>query len=311
MSSERTVVISLASPDRFDRIRSQHAELRRLHPDRFDDGSLRHVVCLLAPGASAESVLADHAGALPATIDTTAADASGGKVRLGAARNAGAAAAIELGASLLVFLDADCLPGDHLLARYENAAGTAKGDAAGREGTATRRLLLGPVTYLTEEETEGLAASAPVIPHPHPARPDPNDGEVVDVDPDATAEGSGAPDPFALFWSLSFACSPEVFARIGGFDETYAGYGGEDTDFAFAARRAGVGLRWVGGAHAFHRYHPVSSPPVEHVADIVANARIFFDRWRIWPMEGWLHAFRDLGLVTFDARSGWRLTAEG
>ncbi|MBE8147290.1 hypothetical protein IOD13_18975 [Brevibacterium casei] len=30
----------------------------------------------------------------------------------------------------------------------------------------------------------------------------------------------------------------------------------------------------------------MSSPPVEHVADIVANARIFFDRWRIWPMEG-------------------------
>ncbi|MBE8147289.1 hypothetical protein IOD13_18970 [Brevibacterium casei] len=116
--------------------------------------------------------------------------------------------------------------------------------AAGRDGTATRRLLLGPVTYLTEEETEGLAASAPVIPHPHPARPDPNDGEVVDVDPDATADGPGAPDPFALFWSLSFACRPEVFARIGGFDETYAGYGGEDTDFAFGRQegRGGTAL---------------------------------------------------------------------
>jgi hypothetical protein len=39
------------------------------------------------------------------------------------------------------------------------------------------------------------------------------------------------------------------------------------------------------------------TPPVEHLPDIVANAHRFRARWRRWPMEGWLSAFADAGLV--------------
>ncbi|MFZ8507337.1 hypothetical protein ACO1M3_14115, partial [Staphylococcus aureus] len=43
-------------------------------------------------------------------------------LRVGAGRNAAAAAAIAEGAELLVFLDVDCLPGPEVFARYADAA---------------------------------------------------------------------------------------------------------------------------------------------------------------------------------------------
>ena len=71
------------------------------------------------------------------------------------------------------------------------------------------------------------------------------------------------------------------------------------------ARRQGVDLVWVGGAHAYHQHHPVSSPPVEHLDDILRNAATYHRRWGEWPMEGWLQAFAERGLVTYDG-SAWR-----
>jgi hypothetical protein len=59
-------------------------------------------------------------------------------------------------------------------------------------------------------------------------------------------------------------------------------------------------MRWVGGAHAFHQFHPVSDPPVEHVHDIVRNAKVFHQRWGWWPMSNWLNAFEQRGLITRD-----------
>ena len=64
-------------------------------------------------------------------------------------------------------------------------------------------------------------------------------------------------------------------------------------------------MRWVGGAIAFHQYHEVSAPPVEHLESILRNARVFHRRWGWWPMPGWLNRFAELGLVRFDARDGW------
>ena len=56
-------------------------------------------------------------------------------------------------------------------------------------------------------------------------------------------------------------------------------------------------LAWVGGANAFHQYHPVSRPPVEHLVDIVRNATLYHQRWGQWPMAGWLEEFARRGLV--------------
>ena len=35
-------------------------------------------------------------------------------------------------------------------------------------------------------------------------------------------------------------------------------------------------------------------------ADIVRNARYFQRRWQRWPMEGWLRAFADRGLIRWN-----------
>jgi N-acetylglucosaminyl-diphospho-decaprenol L-rhamnosyltransferase len=193
---------------------------------------------------------------------------------LARARNLGIA---EAEADLVACLDVDCLPEPQMLAAYRAA-----------EDRYSGRLLAGPVGRLkpfggdapTPRQLEASRAAAREGP-----RPVPRDG--------TTRHESR----YELFWSLSFALTKETHERIGGFDEAYVGYGGEDTDYALRAKRAGVRLAWVGGAWAHHQHHEISSPPVEHLDDIVANAERFHARWGVWPMEGWLRAFAEQGLI--------------
>jgi GT2 family glycosyltransferase len=116
-------------------------------------------------------------------------------------------------------------------------------------------------------------------------------------------------DDLRLFWSLSFALSSAHWVELGGFDETYVGYGGEDTDFAMRLGRNGGRLYWLGGATAYHQYHDVEDPPRRHLADIVRNSNLFHARWGEFPMGGWLDAFAAEGLITLSGRPPrWALT---
>lgn len=207
-------------------------------------------------------------------------EAGGGRLPVARARNTGADTALCAGADLLVFLDVDCMAGVNLLRRYRQAASEPEHAAA---------LLCGPVTYLPPPGPVGYPLSeVDALADPHPARPAPGSRDII------------AADDLSLFWSLSFAVTSPTWRRIGGFCERYQGYGGEDTDFAQCAAAAGVGMRWVGGAHAFHQHHPVSDPPVEHLDDILLNCNIFHERWGWWPMSGWLDAFEDRALIRRD-----------
>ena len=204
---------------------------------------------------------------------------------LAAARNRGAEVALARGADTLVFLDVDCLADPALVEAYVDAV---------RDEPAT--VWSGPVTYLAPPPDGGYDLDTlSALDAPHPARPAPEPGERIP---------GGDPD---LFWSLSFACSAEAWRRTGGFCEDYVGYGGEDTDFARVVVDAGLGLGWVGAARAYHQWHPVSRPPVEHVDDIVRNAEIFRSRWGTTPMLGWLDAFEERGLVRRDDSGRWHV----
>jgi GT2 family glycosyltransferase len=207
-----------------------------------------------------------------------------GPLQVGSARNTGALAALNYGAQLLVFLDVDCIPGRNMLSRYHAAAVSPEHHNA---------LLCGPVTYLPppRDRKTGYPTVLEPMTDPHPARPAPGDDDVV------------ASTDHELFWSLSFALTSSTWRAVGGFCEQYRGYGAEDTDFGQTARHAGVPMRWVGGAHAYHQFHPVSNPPVEHVDDIVRNATIFHQRWGWWPMADWLNAFEQRGLIKRDSQS--------
>ena len=264
-----TAVVSLCSTPRLSHVRHQLAALA-LHRD------VHRIVVWLGddapPRLDAETVLRVPPGAAG--------------LRLSAARNAGAAAAVGAGAELIVFLDADCVPGPDLIGLYRAAS-----------ESHPNAVLCGPVTYLPPgipaNDTRALATAT----DPHAARPNPAPGRVQR----ATA------GEYELFWSLSFAVTSQTWTRTGGFDDGYEGYGGEDTDFAFSLRRDGIPMMWVGGAHAYHQHHTTSSPPWQHFDDILRNGARFADRWGEWPMTGWLEAFADAGAVRWDG-STWRRT---
>ncbi|MDQ1135665.1 N-acetylglucosaminyl-diphospho-decaprenol L-rhamnosyltransferase [Microbacterium sp. SORGH_AS 1204] len=196
--------------------------------------------------------------------------------RVGEGRNRAAAAAITAGAELLVFLDVDCLPGPDLLTAYR-AAADAHPEA----------LLAGAVTYLASVQRPEGARDLPFLTRPHRARP---------ALPAGRTRAATAAE-YDLFWSLSFAVTPGTWNRIGGFHPGYEGYGAEDTDLGWTARARNVEMRWVGGADAYHQWHPVSSPPWQHLDDILRNGAAFHERWGVWPMGGWLDAFAAAGAI--------------
>lgn len=225
---------------------------------------------------------------------TTVVDvrSEGPHLPLAAARNAAARTAIGLGADVLVLLDVDCLPSRRLVERYVQAC------LRPRRGTGPT-IFAGAVHYLPPRPdaqprytAQDLARS-----EAHPARPIP---------------GAGAPDRVGdprLLWSLSMALTPADWQVVGGFDEGYVGYGGEDTDYGMRLAAAGGRLVWIGGAVAYHQYHDVDDPPRQHLPDIVRNANRFFTRWGWFPMEGWLAAFEEEGLITRAVRPPrWVLT---
>ncbi|WP_288813530.1 glycosyltransferase family 2 protein [uncultured Corynebacterium sp.] len=260
------IVVSIATADRAERIAEQHRHLMQCGEE------VRHGVVTMGtqsfhvPGVD---VIA-HVEETP--------------VNLARARNlAGDWAASQDARGAVVFLDADCLPGKSLLKNYRAAL------LDNRDSVVT-----GPVTYLPEG-ADLRPEALPAQRQPHAARPDPAPGEILR----STAE------QYDVFWSLSFAITAEKWRDVretfGGFDEAFTGYGGEDTDFAWQLREHDIPLLWVGGADAFHMWHPVSSPPWEHLRDIVTNANLFHGKWGKWPMGGWLDAFERAGAIRLRA----------
>ena len=287
-----TAVITLVH-GRHDHLRALIAGLAAgtALPERFVVVSLGdEKVAEVARAACAGTPLVPEVVALP---DLTGAEG----LALAAARNLGAATAAEQGCVRAIFLDVDCIPGAGLVARYHDALRLRRDEGAPEEPPT---VYAGPVTYLPPTDGEGYdLARLPELRSPHPARPAPADGEQM--------EG----DDLRLFWSLSFAVTLADYDRIGGFCEQYTGYGGEDTDFAMALGAADGRLVWLGGADAYHQYHPTSSPPTQHLHDIVRNANLFTSRWGRPAMEGWLAAFAERGLAHHDEQSGrWVVTSE-
>ncbi|MCM2373666.1 glycosyltransferase family 2 protein [Aporhodopirellula aestuarii] len=207
-------------------------------------------------------------------VITNRVDGDGKTLPLAHARNL---AANLSQSEYMVFLDVDCIAAPGMLREFEVALETSD------------RLWMGSPRYLPAGATlqdwsmEELAQSA----IPHPIQPRLSTGELRES------------DEYEKFWSLCFAVSNQTFAKIGGFEESFAGYGAEDTDFAFAARDAGVPFGFA-CAIAYHQHHAVCKPPLNHFDAIVRNAIQFRRRWNVWPMESWLNAFVDRGLIRFD-----------
>lgn len=104
---------------------------------------------------------------------------------------------------------------------------------------------------------------------------------------------------YEFFWSLCFGIRKSTFTKIGGFDTRFTGYGGEDTDFSFTARLHKIPFYKI-SALAYHQFHASYSPPLNHLADIVENAKVFYDKWNFLPMDKWLKQFAELGYIKLE-----------
>jgi GT2 family glycosyltransferase len=157
-------------------------------------------------------------------FEARAIEIDGEELPLARARNELAGAA---SGAVLVFLDVDCVPSAGLLTAYARALREHDALAIGE----TRYLPRGFRADGADERSLRRAARA----HPDRVGLFPASGEVR------------IGGEHELFWSLSFAVRRETFLeRIGGFDESYRGYGIEDTDFAMRPR--GPGCRSPGSA---------------------------------------------------------------
>jgi GT2 family glycosyltransferase len=65
-------------------------------------------------------------------------------------------------------------------------------------------------------------------------------------------EASRNSSPVWLVWGGNFSVSRQTWQRVGGFDESFRGYGGEDTDFGLRAAAAGVPVVFEAKALSFH-----------------------------------------------------------
>ena len=184
------------------------------------------------------------------------------RLPLSAARNAAIAHLDDC--DLVVLLDVDCIPDPQLVEAYGQAS-----RAVGRRGT----VLLGPVGWLSAPAPVAGPIGAGAVRRARSTvkRSFPITGTMLEPRPE-------------LFWSLSFAVSPETHYAIGGFDETFTGWGAEDTDYGRRAHRREIALWKVGGAWTYHQPHPPARQTSGQIAALVANAIHFHDRWGDWPM---------------------------
>ena len=208
----------------------------------------------------------------------------GDPLPLARARNA---VAREARGEVLAFLDVDCIPAPTLVEDY------ARG-LAGWPG-----LLMGEVLYLPSGATAGewTYEGFEAVAERHSDRQGP------------PPEGVRPCGDYRCFWSLNFALAAERFAASGGFDERYAGYGGEDTDFGRTLDAQTIPIGWLHGARVYHQYHPHHMPPVHHLGSILRNTEVFRAKWGEWTMGHWLHAFTLMGLVE-ETPEGWRQLRE-
>lgn len=283
----RVAVITLAH-GRHDHLRAQIAGLRR--------GTARaehYVVAAMGDQEIAGVVTHQPDQPTPAAIVTVVnLPGTSGDLPLATARNHAAAVALADGAEVLIFLDVDCIPAPDLVRSYAAACRLSL-------DPRTPEVVCGPVHYLGPPTAPpGYRLAELEASTPHPARPVPDA-------PRALA------DDLRLFWSLSFAMTARSWERVGGFDEGYTGYGGEDTDFAMLLGAAGGRLWWIRDAVAYHQHHDVTSPPRRHLEAIVRNSNRFHSRWGVFPMEGWLAVFEAEGLITQEGSPPrWRLRGD-
>lgn len=198
-----------------------------------------------------------------------------GGLPLAKARNV--AASVAKG-DKLIFLDVDCVPSPAVVESYSDGL-----------DEYPEACLMGEVKYLPKldqgvfeapNRLEQLEALGEI----HPSK-------------SAFADGFVRERDYGQLWGLSFALARETFHSVGGFDERFDRYGGEETDFAWALKDKGIPLLRCPNALVYHQHHRVHIPPVQHFDSIVTNAQTFYQKHGRWCMDYWLGQFAEKGWI--------------
>ncbi|MEV6263595.1 glycosyltransferase [Streptomyces sp. NPDC051784] len=231
---------------------------QRLAPDRFevvvaDDGSSDHTSEVVDSFASRLRIVSYRQEDLG--------------FRAAAVRNGGARSA---GAPLLVFLDTGALVGPGFLEEHISAH---------RHGGATGRLVLGytygynpyrpfpgldeaVAAHRPEEVVDKYADQAEFRDLRH------DELEAVDFDLGRLAA------PWMNVWALNMSLPAGDFHAVGGFDEDFRSWGGEDLEFGFRVHRSGMPIVMS------HRAWALESP---HERDLDGNRTSnCANSWVLW-----------------------------
>jgi GT2 family glycosyltransferase len=168
--------------------------------------------------------------------------------RVAAARNTGARLAT---APVLAFLDTGTIAGQGFI------AGHLAAHAAIREPRAVMGYCYG---YRPLDDMAWLAGALATLGPEQTVRRFGGDPLFQDVrHADFTAPGFDLATlvaPWVYFWSMNSSVSADAFWRVGGFDEDYRTWGGEDTELGYRLHQAGVGFAVSHSAWAVELPHP-------------------------------------------------------
>ena len=212
-----------------------------------------------------------------------------GRMPLSAARNLGAATAIDARRR------APGLPRRRLRPRARRwSSATARSLATTRDAVGPGSRAGTSPTCPTSSAGTGCGPGTPAPPPSGTAAP-------------ATRTGSAWTEDVSAVLVAVLRRHRARLDAASGASRGLPGYGAEDTDFGQRLVRGG-GTAALGGRRRepYHQHHPSASPPVQHLDDIVANANVFADRWGWWPMQTWLEQFRERGLVRRALDGHWQ-----
>ena len=90
-------------------------------------------------------------------------------------------------------------------------------------------------------------------------------------------EFAGLPAPWLIWWTCNVSARTEQLRSVGGFDENYRGWGGEDVDLAYRLHRSGARFVLNRAAAGIHAPHPKSFR--ENLRSITNNYRYFTEKF--------------------------------
>lgn len=85
--------------------------------------------------------------------------------------------------------------------------------------------------------------------------------------------------PWALMWTCNCSIELDVFRIVGGFNENFLSWGGEDTELGYRLARCGITFRLSRDAVAVHTPHPKNGAELQtqSMANFIRETAIYHD----------------------------------